>query len=585
MQFYVLCNSCGQGFTYTDDDMRKNAGNAAMNLLSSVGQIAGAVSGNWGGAIANKMNEKKLKDFSRCPHCGSHDLKHVSQEEFQRSQKKLAGGGVAISINANASVEALIKRTKLLMEDHEWDTAEAYCRQILDREPENSEVYFLLALIENKAESPEALSSRKADLRTSRHYKNIVRFGDEALIEKVNALNAAYDSRLLAEKSLQEERQREQERLKRQEKEKAQEQKYLSAVKKAEAEDISTLRQALSDFSSLGLSYKDVEKYAEDCKRKIADLEAASAKKTKKILSIAIPAVILCVAALLLITRVLIPGSKYSHAEALLEEGDAYGAAVAFYENKAYKDSWERCFALWGGLTQRETLSCSDERTVGLKTDGTVVAVGYEGNGWGNVSDWTNIAAISAGRVHTVGLKADGTVVIVRYVINGGGDVSDWADIVAISTGDNHTVGLKADGTVVAVGDNAAEQYEVSNWTGIVAISAGRAHTVGLKADGTVVAVGYNGFGQCNVRGWTDIVAISAGDDHTVGLKTDGTVVAVGDDIFGQCDVSGWTDIVAVSAGDDYTVGLKADGTVVSVGANNEGQRDVSGWNNIKLPD
>ena len=173
MQYYVLCNSCGKGFTYTDEDVRKNTGNAALNLLSSVGQIAGAVSGNWGGTIANKMNEKELKDFSRCPHCGSHELKHVTQEEFQRSQKKLAGGGVAININANASTEALIKRTKLLMEDREWDTAEAYCGQILDREPENGEVYFILALIENKLESPDKIARV---ITTSSHH-GVVHFG------------------------------------------------------------------------------------------------------------------------------------------------------------------------------------------------------------------------------------------------------------------------------------------------------------------------------------------------------------------------------------------------------------------------
>ena len=134
MQHYVICNSCGRGFTYTDEDVRKNTGTAALNVLSSVGQIAGAMSGNWGGAIANKMNEKEVKDFSRCPHCNSQSLRHVSAEEFQQSQKRPAAGGatVSVNINANASTEALIRRTHLLMEDHEWDTAAIYCGQILD---------------------------------------------------------------------------------------------------------------------------------------------------------------------------------------------------------------------------------------------------------------------------------------------------------------------------------------------------------------------------------------------------------------------------------------------------------------------
>ena len=179
---------------------------------------------------------------------------------------------------------------------------------------------------------------------------------------------------------------------------------------------------------------------------------------------------------------------------------------------------------------------------------------------------------------HTVGLKADGTVVAVGENKYGQCNVNDWLDIVAISAGDHHTVGLKADGTVVAVGLKSYGQCNVSGWRDIVAISAGDDHTVGLKADGTVVAEGWNAFGQCNVSGWRDIVAISAGDSYTVGLKADGTVVAVGWNAHGQRNVNGWRDIVAICAGDRHTVGLKADGTVVAVGDNGAGQCNVSGW-------
>lgn len=75
--------------------------------------------------------------------------------------------------------------------------------------------------------------------------------------------------------------------------------------------------------------------------------------------------------------------------------------------------------------------------------------------------------AISAGGIYTVGLKADGTVVAVGYNYDGRCDVSNWADIVAISAGWDHTVGLKADGSIVAVGDNESGQCNVSWWTDI----------------------------------------------------------------------------------------------------------------------
>ncbi len=191
--------------------------------------------------------------------------------------------------------------------------------------------------------------------------------------------------------------------------------------------------------------------------------------------------------------------------------------------------------------------------------------------------------ALSAGVYHTVGLKSDGTVVAVGDNLYGQCNVSGWTDIVALSAGYYHTVGLRSDGTVVAVGWNAYGECNVSGWTDIVAISAGGVHTVGLRSDGTVVASGWNDNGQCNVSGWTDIVALSAGGFHTAGLRRDDTVVAVGWNAYGECNVSGWTDIVALSAAGSHTVGLRRDGTVVAVGDNWYGQCDVSGWTSVGL--
>ena len=49
--------------------------------------------------------------------------------------------------------------------------------------------------------------------------------------------------------------------------------------------------------------------------------------------------------------------------------------------------------------------------TVGLKSDGTVVAVGDNASGQCNVTGWMDSVQVAAGRYHTVGLKSDGTVV------------------------------------------------------------------------------------------------------------------------------------------------------------------------------
>ena len=46
-----------------------------------------------------------------------------------------------------------------------------------------------------------------------------------------------------------------------------------------------------------------------------------------------------------------------------------------------------------------------------------------------DVSNWKDIVAVSAGDSHTVGLKADGSVVAVGDNYYGQRDVDDWADI------------------------------------------------------------------------------------------------------------------------------------------------------------
>ena len=238
-----------------------------------------------------------------------------------------------------------------------------------------------------------------------------------------------------------------------------------------------------------------------------------------------------------------VSAAYFTKAQSILAAGDDTGAAIAFGQAGDYQDAKQQSMDLWNTFAVRETVGAGASHTVGLKPDGTVVAVGHNNHNQCEVGDWQDIVAVSAGGYYTVGLKSDGTVVAVGENDDGQCDVSDWKNIVSIRTGWSDTVGLKSDGTKVVVGISYVERY-TNDWQDIMAVSAGYDYAVGLKSDGTVVAVGYNNEGQCDVSSWRDIVAVSAGWDHTVGLKSDGTVVAVGNNDYGKCDVSGWTDIM-----------------------------------------
>lgn len=154
---------------------------------------------------------------------------------------------------------------------------------------------------------------------------------------------------------------------------------------------------------------------------------------------------------------------SYSGAEELLTSGDIKHAALAFGRLGDYRDAKSRSLALWDEIAVRETLSAGG-CTVGLRSNGTVVAAGNNNSGQCNVGGWTDIVAVAAAGYYSAGLRSDGTVIVAGAI-----------------------------------------DRDVDEWTGITAIAAGYDYIVGLRSDGTVVAVGKNDYGECNMSGWTDI--------------------------------------------------------------------------------
>jgi hypothetical protein len=65
-----------------------------------------------------------------------------------------------------------------------------------------------------------------------------------------------------------------------------------------------------------------------------------------------------------------------------------------------------------------------------------------------------------------VGLRSDGTVVAVGDNEVGQCDVGDWTDVIQVEAGRWYTVGVKSDGTLIAVGLEA----ELANWNLVLAV-------------------------------------------------------------------------------------------------------------------
>lgn len=174
-------------------------------------------------------------------------------------------------------------------------------------------------------------------------------------------------------------------------------------------------------------------------------------------------------------------------------------------------DSWSDIVAIDAGW----------RHTVGLTKDGRVLIAGLRHDDEELIKkhpeEWHDIISISAGggapgekgeQGHTVGLRSDGTVVAVGDNGHGQCDFSAWKNekIVAIAAGGFHTVGLTEDGRVVTTENDEFTKRDISEWEEkgykMVAIAAGYGTTFAIDTNGNVHSTGYYYQGQRDTDGW-----------------------------------------------------------------------------------
>jgi len=239
-----------------------------------------------------------------------------------------------------------------------------------------------------------------------------------------------------------------------------------------------------------------------------------------------------------------------------------------------------------GGFTDWCQVSAGNGHSLGVRFNGTAWAWGSNNVGRlgdntqsnrsspvsvvGSFTDWCQV---SAGGFHSLGVRSNGTAWAWGY--NGNGQLGD------------DTVTTRSSPVSV-----------VGGFTDWCQVSAGGFHSLAVRSNGTAWAWGYNGNGQLGdntttsrtspvsvVGGFTDWVQVSAGAGHSLGVRVNGTAWAWGCNAQGRLGdgtltsrrspvsvVGGFTDWCQVSAGNAHSLGVRVNGTAWAWGCNVQGQ-------------
>ena len=181
-----------------------------------------------------------------------------------------------------------------------------------------------------------------------------------------------------------------------------------------------------------------------------------------------------------------------------------------------------------------------------------------------------SFTTIAAGDSHTCGLRSDGTVVC--WGQNGQGQADPVeGKYIALAAGGQHTCTIGADQTITCWGANWAEETKPSEGL-FSSVTASWTHSCALHTNGAVACWGFNESGQINKPVGT-FTALASGDLHSCGLRTNGAVKCWGQNGSGQANAPSG-EFISISAGGSHSCGVRIDSRVSCWGASGSGQAD-----------
>ncbi len=127
-------------------------------------------------------------------------------QDLTRGVLKLCGKGQPTQVvqqvvqTHDPSVESLLRRAFVFLEDHKWESAKEYAEKVLDHEVENSRAYLVELMASREVGTESEWNDQIVPIDDDENYRKIIRFGDDELVNFIKRKNAEINARLAEEK-------------------------------------------------------------------------------------------------------------------------------------------------------------------------------------------------------------------------------------------------------------------------------------------------------------------------------------------------------------------------------------------------
>lgn len=164
--------------------------------------------------------------------------------------------------NSNPSVEPLLKRAFMFLEDKDWSSADEYCEKVLDQDPENAMAYLGKLMVDLHIKAKDDLKNCKEQFDSNNNYQKVMRFGDEKLQSELqNCIEFIVEHNEM--QRLENERIAEEKRI---------EGTYNNAVRIINSgKNVDELEKAIKLLTSI-IDYKNSREKIDNCKNKIEQI-------------------------------------------------------------------------------------------------------------------------------------------------------------------------------------------------------------------------------------------------------------------------------------------------------------------------